>query len=413
MPRSLLTELAIRSAKPKARPYRLRDGDGLFLYVPSTGVRAWQFRYELNGKQQSTTLGKLDSMSLAEARVKADEARKLVAQGEHVTTAKRVAKAAAIAATSTTFGPYAEAWVKAEHKRARWTEDYRGEVAASLANHLSGLNALPIAAISASICAPHLRRCERKAPDMALKVRQRLRSILDAAVEDGIIPANPLPAPRRRKRGAQRQHLPAILDRAEVGAILRAAEVAELSRGVRRAHLLAVFLVQRIGEIVPAEWSEFDLDAGVWSIPRSRMKRKDAARGDHKVPLPPTLLATMKEWRRSDGKDAVYACPAPLGDGHVTREAIEKLYRRKLELTGKHSPHSWRSVFSTWAREAGKDGDVIEAQLDHVVGNKVSAAYDRAKRLELRRDLVAWYEKQLIVARDGAEVIQLPSKQPA
>lgn len=412
MPKHLLTELAVKNAKPRATAYRLRDGDGLFLFVPPSGVRSWQFRYELAGRQQTATLGKVDSMSLAEAREKAGEARKLAERGEHVTAAKRVAKAASIAATSATFGPYTEAWVKAEHKRARWTEDYRGEVAASLANHLSGLNPLPIAALTAAVCAPHLRRCERKAPDMALKVRQRLRAILDAAVEDGIIPANPLPVPRRRKRGAQRQHLPAVLDRAGVGAILRAADVAELSRGVRRAHLLATFLAQRIGEIVPAEWAEFDLDAGVWSIPRSRMKRKDQARGNHEVPLPPTLLVLMKEWKRSDGA-GVYACPAPLGDGYVTREAIEKLYRRKLELTGKHSPHSWRSVFSTWAREAGKDGDVIEAQLDHVVGNKVSAAYDRAKRLELRRELVAWYERELIGARDGAEVVQLLVKRPA
>lgn len=408
MARNLLTELVVRSAKPKEKPYRLRDGEGLFLYVPPSGVRAWQYRYKLAGKHQSTTLGKLDKMSLAEARAKADQARKLAERGEHVTTAKRVAKAAAVAATSTTFGPYAEAWVSAEHKRAHWTDDYKDEVAASLDNHLSGLNPLPIAAITAAVCAPHLRRCERKAPDMALKVRQRLRSILDAAVEDGIITANPLPVPRRRKRGTQRQHLPAVLDRAGVGAILRAADVAELSRGVRRAHLLTTFVVQRIGEIVPAEWSEFDLEAGVWSIPRGRMKRKDQGRGDHDVPLPPLLHAMLREWKRADGDGAVYACPAPLGDGHVTREAVEKLYRRKLGLTGQHSPHSWRSVFSTWAREAGKDGDVIEAQLDHVVGNKVQAAYDRAKRLELRRELVAWYERELNSARDGANVLRLP-----
>ncbi|MGI8894891.1 MAG: tyrosine-type recombinase/integrase, partial [Casimicrobiaceae bacterium] len=71
------------------------------------------------------------------------------------------------------------------------------------------------------------------------------------------------------------------------------------------------------------------------------------------------------------------------------------------------SPHSWRSAFSTIAREAGKDGDSIEAQLDHVVGNKVAAAYDRAQRLALRRELMRWYELQLIAARDGASVLPM------
>ncbi len=64
----------------------------------------------------------------------------------------------------------------------------------------------------------------------------------------------------------------------------------------------------------------------------------------------------------------------------VTPEGVEKYYREALGLVGRHSPHSWRSAFSTIAREAGKDADVIEAQLDHVVGNKVASAYDRAKR---------------------------------
>ena len=125
------------------------------------------------------------------------------------------------------------------------------------------------------------------------------------------------------------------------------------------------------------------------------------------MPLPPGLLAMMAEWKRADGDKATYVCPAPASDGHVTREAVEKFYRRGLALSGKHSPHSWRSVFSSWTREAGKDGDTIEAQLDHAVGSKVQQAYDRASRLELRRDLVRWFEQRLIAARDGAPIIPL------
>jgi integrase len=170
---------------------------------------------------------------------------------------------------------------------------------------------------------------------------------------------------------------------------------------------MTVFTAQRIGEIVPAQWSEVDLEKGAWSIPRDRMKRKDAERGPHIVPIPSKLLAMMREWRRADGDDAGFVCPAPNRDAPVTREAVEKLYRRGLGLSGRHSPHAWRSVFSSWARDAGKEGDAIEAQLDHVVGNKVAAAYDRAKRVELRRSLMIWYEAQLLAARDGAEVVPL------
>lgn len=407
MPKELLTAKHVENAKPGPKAYRLRDGDGLFLYVPPSGVNAWQFRYKLNGVGQSATFGRADRITLAEARAMAEEARKQVAQGLHLTTEKRLTKARVIAATAATFGEYAEAWVETEYRRARWTPDYREEVAASIKNHLSDLALLPVAGITAAIAAPVLRRSEHRAPDMAKKVRQRLRGILDQAVEDGLIPHNPLPASRRHKGGTKRRHMPALLARKDVGHVLRAAEAAELSRGVRRAHLLSTVTVQRIGEIVPAEWAEFDLENATWAVPRSRMKRKDEDRGDHIVPLPRYLLAELKEWRRIDGESAVYVCPAPKGIGSITREAVEKFYRRGLGLSGKHSPHSWRSVFSTWCREAGKDGDVIEAQLDHVIGSRVQASYDRAKRLDLRRDLLAWYETELLAARDGAEVIPL------
>lgn len=129
------------------------------------------------------------------------------------------------------------------------------------------------------------------------------------------------------------------------------------------------------------------------------------------VPLPPLLLARVREWRRVDGDDATYVCPAPRDDDrNITREAVEKFYRRTLELANKHSPHSWRSVFSTIARDAGQDPDAVEAQLDHIVGNKVQAAYDRAHRLERRRELMAWYEATLLAARDGADVVEISSK---
>ncbi len=86
---------------------------------------------------------------------------------------------------------------------------------------------------------------------------------------------------------------------------------------------------------------------------------------------------------------------------------MEKFYRRGLSLTGKHSPHSWRSVLSTWANDAGEDADAVEAQLDHATGGKVKAAYDRAKRLQRRFDLMAWHEDALIGARDGAKVVAI------
>ena len=407
--RHLLGALEVEKAKPrKAGAYRLADGGGLYLWVPSSGVKTWQFRYRHEGKQQTATFGKFsDTQGLAWARARADEARSRVEDGDHLTRVKDVRKATKGAASGNTFASVAAAWTKSEAKRAKWTPDYKDEVAASLTNHLSALDSLPVAEITAAMAAPHLRKIERNAPDMAKKVRQRLRSIFDYAVEDGVIVGNPIPAPRRRKSPGGRTHLPAILAKDAVGAILRGADKAEASKGVKRAHLLSVFATQRIGEIVVAEWDEIDLQTGVWSIPRARMKRKDEERGPHLVPIPPQLLAMMKEWHRVDGDARTYICPSPRGDGPITREAVEKFYRRGLKLTGKHSPHSWRTVLSTWANDAGEDADAVEAQLDHATGSRVKTAYDRAKRLARRANLMAWHEDALIAARDGATVVQL------
>jgi integrase len=262
--------------------------------------------------------------------------------------------------------------------------------------------------INAAICSPLLRKIERAAPDAARKVRQRLRGILDYATERGLIAMNPLPATRSAR--VERQHLPAVLTHDGVGEIRRGADKTDPGKGVRRAHLMVAFTVQRIGEVVGSTWSEVDLQAGVWSIPRDRMKRKDPHRGPHLVPAPPGLLAAMREWRRADGDAATYICPARQGDKSITREAVEKFYRRTLGLAGKHGAHGWRSVFSTWCRDAGRDGDYIEAQLDHLIGGKTQSSYDRGERLELRRELMAWHEAMLIAARDGAKVVALHSK---
>jgi integrase len=406
--RQLLTDRHLRAAKPKARPYRLADGGGLYLYVAPTGVKSWQFRYRHDGRPQTATLGKVSSVQgLAWARAAAEEARGKAATGAHLTRVKAVARATRRATSKNTFSAVASDWVAQEARRSAWRPGYREQVKASLTNHLGDLNGLPIAEITAAIAMPHIRRVERTAPDMASKVRQRMRAIFDYAVEGGLMAGNPIPASHRRKKAAERAHLPAVLTRDGVGAILRAADVAEGCRGIKRAHMLAAFTGQRISEIVGATWPEFDLKAGVWSIPRDRMKRKDVERGPHLVPIPPRLLAVMREWQRADGDTAEFAMPAPRGDGPVTREGVEKFYRRTLNLARKHSPHSWRAVLSTWANDAGEDSDAVEAQLDHVTGNRVKAAYDRAKRLQRRAELMAWHEDALIAARDGAKVVQL------
>ncbi len=428
MARNLLTDRNVRNATARGKPYRLFDGDGLALWVSPTGARSWQLRYRLHGKEQTATLGKLERLTLAQARAAADAARSVAGEGEHLTRVKHATKAKLRTDAANTFGTFAAAWIAREGCRMQWTPGYRAEVTASLHNHLSALDSLPMTKLTAAVVAPLLLAVERTAPHVVEKLRRRLRAILDEAVEHGIIHGNPLPAARRRNK-IERRHFPAVTDLAGLGAILRSARMSDPCKGIQRAHLLLAFTALRVSEVVGATWAEFELDgvdvpagegqhtkydtvAGNWSIVRARMKQKDEDRGPHVVPLPPALLAALREWREADGASAGYVCPAPRDASKpITPEAVEKHYRNALALGGKHSPHSWRSAFSTVCREAGKDGDVVESQLDHVVGTNVASAYDRAKRLELRRELMRWYEATLIAARDGATIIGIADRQ--
>jgi integrase len=427
MARHLLSEREVRTAKPGKKPYRKHDGDGLALRVAPSGARSWQLRYRLDGgEEQTATLGKYPTLTLAGARDEADKKRALIARGEHLTTVKRRERLKRKTEALSTFKALADAWVAREARRQNWTAHYRVEVEASIRNHLGALLRLPIVDITAPILGPLLIRVEARAPHMLEKIRPRLTGIIFYAIEQGLLTHNPLP-PIRRGRAIKRRHYPAVTTLPGVGDILRAARAADPCKGIRRAHTLAAFTALRISEVVGAKWEEFELDgvdvpiaegeqqryafdreAGNWNVPRSRMKNKDADRGPHVVPLPPVLLATLREWRKEDGLGADYVCPAPRDPRKpLTVEAVEKHYREKLALAGKHSPHSWRAAFSTICRDAGKDGDTIEAQCDRITGNRTQSAYDRAKRLELRRALMRWYEAQLIAARDGATVLPL------
>lgn len=400
MPRHLLTAKKVSDSKPRAKPYRKADGDGLYLYVPPSAAAAWQFRYRLHGKQQTATLGKLANMTLLEARVAAESARRKAASGAQLTVAKRVERAKQKVATANTFAAVATDWIKTEARRAKWSPSYQGEVEASVRNHLRDLDALPLHEIVPSVIAPVLRKVETNAPYMLEKVRPRLRAIFDYAVELGIIVGNPVLTGRRGPK-LPRKHYPAITDLSGIGAILRKIEAADPCKGIHRASILMAYTGLRINEAIAAKWDEFNFVDQTWTVPRERMKIKEAQRGDFVIPLPPMLLATIQEWMRKDNNTSVNVCPAPRdSERHVTATSVEKHYREALGLEGKHSPHSWRSALSTIAREAKKDKDAIELQLDHGETDSSAEPYNRAKLLRRRRALLEWYEQVLIKARD-------------
>ena len=127
---------------------------------------------------------------------------------------------------------------------------------------------------------------------------------------------------------------------------------------------------------------------------------------DHRIPLSPEILAELSHWRSVSGSRG-HVFPSPAGGKHISRESIEKAYRVTLNLAGKHSPHGWRSAFSTLARDEGFARDVVELALDHAHDNQVARAYDRGERFTQRIELINWWGSKLAEAQRGAKIIPL------
>lgn len=197
---------------------------------------------------------------------------------------------------------------------------------------------------------------ERGVRETAKKILQNVIWIFRYAQAQGLRTDNPALAavemlPRKAKR---KDRLPALLAFTALGGVLRQAELARVSPTIRLAHRLTAFTAARIGNVVEANWREFDLaaDPPVWTIPRAQMKAQDRHH-DHKIFLAPTIADELRAWKvATGGKGALF--PSVGGEGVITRDGVEKFYRVTLGLRSQHSPHGWRSAFSTLSREIGR-----------------------------------------------------------
>lgn len=411
-----LTDARLRALGAVQRITRLWDGEGLYLEVrPGAGAGTWYFKYRVKQpdgglKEKRLTLGRRATgpgqpgrLMLAQARAKAREAKVQIQAGADPAHQRVVARIESAQSRAHTFEVLARQWHEQAAVDLAWTPNHTGQVLRSLERHVfPELGALPLREITAGHIAKVLRDM-RDAPDMLGKVRQRIRAVFDFAVAEGLLTANPTPPAIRTRR--EERHFPFLRDLDALGGLLRQADNVMGSPGVRRAHLLLAFTAQRVGEVVPAQWSEIDFDGAVWRIPRERMKRRKTAGDFHLVPLPRGLLALLRDWHATRDPANPYVCVSPLRERtHLTRETIEKWYRETLLLRGEHSPHSWRSAFSSLAHDAGMPHDAIEAQLDHLLHDSaVAGAYDRGTRLEARRKLVQWWESTLLAAKRGTQ----------
>jgi integrase len=406
-----LSDRAVKAFATAAAPgKKLADGGGLYLFTPSSGSPNWRIKYRIGGKEKVYSIGPYPLVSLAAARVELAEVKALLLENKDPVTERRINRATTAAGSDNTFKAVAQEWLAM--KRKEWSEVHYTKSQRALERDIyPALGNLPIASITPAIVATAIETINRRdVLETATRILQHLAGIFRYAQAKGLCRDNPAGPAReilpRKKDGGR---MPALLEWTALGDVLRRAEMARLSPSVRMAHRLCAFTAARIGNVVDAEWREFHLDDDqpVWVIPRAKMKVKTRDI-DHRVPLSEEITAELRQWKETTGGRG-YAFPSPTGGKYISRESLEKVYRVTLKLAGKHSPHGWRSAFSTSARDQGFARDVVELALDHAHDNQVARAYDRGERFTQRVELFDWWGEQLTKAQRGAKVIALPA----
>jgi integrase len=383
-------KLAARKVETIARPGLYGDGANLYLKVDVSGAKSWIFRWEIGGgKVRKIGLGALHTVSLSEARDRAENARRQILDGIDPRQARREAKAAALLAEAKamSFDQCAEAYVEAH--RAGWKSDkHAGQWGATLKTYATPVfGKIDVAAVDVGLVLKVLEPIWSSKNETAHRVRGRVESVLDWAKARGHRSGeNPA-----RWRGHLDQLLPARgkVHKVEHHAALPYAELPAFMRDLRKRYGVAVLALEfciltatRTSETLNAAWSE--IDGSVWTIPAERMK----GGREHRIPLCDRALAIIKEMKAA--KHGAFIFPGARRGRPLSNMAMLTALRRMER--GDLTTHGFRATFRTWAAERSNfQREVIEAALAHAIGDKTEAAYQRGDLFEKRRRLMmAW-----------------------
>lgn len=390
-----LTDIEIRNAKPREKPYKLGDSLGLFLLVKPSGGKLWRVKYRIHGREKALAIGVYPTVGLAEARRRRDDARQKVSDGLDPSIEKRRDKMRAQMQAATTFTAVAAEFC--EKRKRDGTKGWAPATATRSEYLLSLLRGsighMPIADIQPIDILAAVRRIESKGQlESARRTLQLAGAVFRYAVATARIPSDPT----RDLRGALTTptvtHYGAIIEPKRVGELLRAIEGYDGQPLTKLAMQLAPHVFVRPGELRHAEWSEFDFDDALWTIPAAKTKM----RKDHLVPLSRQAIAILKEAHALTGPKG-YVFPSirsrarPMSDNTINA-GLRRLGYSSDEMTA----HGFRAMASTLLNESGKwHPDAIERALAHGDSDRIRAAYHRGAHWKERVAMAQWWSDHL------------------
>ena len=342
-------------------------------------------------------------VSLKEARLKRDDARRLLANGIDPSEHRQQTKSTRVEQAANSFEALAREWYAKFSQN--WVDSHSSKILRRLERDIfPWLGARPIASITAPELLTALRRIEsRGALETAHRAMQNCGQVFRYAVATGRAERDPTGDLRGALPPVREKHHASIKDPKAIGALLWALDGYQGSLITKCALRLAPLLFVRPGELRKAEWTEFNLDGAEWRIPAERMKMRD----QHIVPLSSQAVTILRELHALTGSRR-YVFPGARTNGRPMSEntvnaGLRRLGYAKDEMTG----HGFRSIASTLLNEQGWHRDAIERQLAHAERNNVRAAYNFAEHLPERRKIMQAWADYMDGLKAGAEVISI------
>ena len=378
-----LNDRQIKNAKPAetGKKANLFDGSGLYLEVTPAGGKIFRLKYRIDGKEKTLTIGKYPTVSLSEARQAAENARRLLSDGQDPSAAKQQAKQEQKAAIANTFSNIAAEWY--QHQRQGWTANHAAKIWRSFeADILPALGSLPINEITIrQVQAVIEAVAARGALDTANSVLQRIKAVFNYAIRTERAENNPAVPLTGLIRAPKEKHQPA-LPREELTEFYRRLQSEQIRQPTRIAMMLIMLIFVRAGELRRAEWAEFDFQAAEWRIPAEKMKMK----APHIVPLADWPLELLAELKEMTGYSRYLFPSAHDPEKYMSENTLSYLTGR-MGYKGIATPHGFRSLATDILNEQGFNSDAIERQLAHIEQNKVRAA---SEYLPQRREMMQW-----------------------
>lgn len=397
----MLTDTKLRNLKPREKLYKVADRDGLYVAVTPSGSISFRYNYVVNGRQETITFGRYGpgGITLAEARERLAEAKKMIAAGK--SPAREKAREKARVRDAETFGAWAEKWLRG-YQMADSTRDmrrsvYERELKPKFGNlKLAEITHEDLRALTDAIV-------ERGAPATAVHVREVVHQVYRWAIERGQKVENPaeLVRPASIARFEPRDR---ALTPDEIASMYQYLERVGTSPSIRAAVKLLLLTMVRKSELTNAKWSEINFSEALWTIPKERMKR----RNPHLVFLSRQaldLLIALKTF--AGGSEYVlpsrYDPGAPMSSATLNQvlTLTYRLAQKEGKPLGKFGPHDLRRTASTLLHEAGYNSDWIEKCLAHEQRG-VRAIYNKAEYREQRRQML----------QDWADMIDQWTKAP-